>query len=158
MGQFKKSAVCFISDLLNSISFKNRIGTGIYTNPIRESFSYSFVDVCLRRIIDCVLEEEEACHSHFVHCKGTSLIRANVIGTTHSFAGLEETNQVILIFHLPNRVSQGNCHSKGQSLRDSNHNYTHSNNEGIDEMMQSIKIDETCVDIACLIGSINDMA
>lgn len=108
MSQFKQSAICLISNLFNSVSFENRIRARVDTDSIREPFGYSFVDVSLSRIFDSALKKEEACNSHFVHGKGTSLIRANVICTSHSLTSLKEADQVILILHFSNRVSQGN--------------------------------------------------
>jgi len=37
---------------------------------------------------------------HFVHCEGTSFVRANVVGSTHGFAGFHFPHQVLIIEHL----------------------------------------------------------
>lgn len=105
MGQLKQGAIGLVTDLVNFVSIKNRICARVDTNPVGEPFGNFFIDVSFRRIFNGALKKEEPCNSHFIHGESTSLIRANVICTSHSFACLKETDQVILIFHLSNRVS-----------------------------------------------------
>jgi hypothetical protein len=45
---------------------------------------------------------------HEVLGQGTGFIGANVISTTHGFAGLKISDQVVLLFHFSDRVGEGN--------------------------------------------------
>jgi hypothetical protein len=57
--------------------------------------------------VDVGLDEDFG-DGHEVLGKGTSFIGADVISTTHGFAGLKISDQVVLFFHFSDRVGKGN--------------------------------------------------
>lgn len=46
------------------------------------------------------VQRVDSSHSHQISSEGTSLISDNLIGTAHSFGGLNLSNQAITLLHL----------------------------------------------------------
>lgn len=67
--------------------------------------------------------DEDASDGHQVLGESAGLISANIIGSTHSLAGLEVSHQVVLVLHLAHRVGQGDRYGQGQTLGHCHHNY-----------------------------------
>lgn len=61
--------------------------------------------------------------------KGSCLVRADVVDSSHCLAGLEVSNQVVLIFHLAHTVCKGDGDGKREPLRHCHNNYTDSDDK-----------------------------
>ena len=71
-------------------------------------------------------------HSHLVQCQCTCLVRADVSGSTHDFTSSKTLHIVVILKHLFDRVGKGDHNSERETLRNSDHNDSDSDNEVLD--------------------------
>lgn len=85
---------------------------------------------------------ENLCNGHEVLCQSTSLIGADVISTSHGFAGLKISDQVVFFFHLSDWIRQGNGHWQWETFGDSNDDDTDSDDEEFNKFVNCCHWDE----------------
>jgi len=78
----------------------------------------------------------EGGHSHLVLSESSSLIRANVVGSTHDLTGSESLDEVLLNEHLSHRVGEGDDNSEWESFRDSDNDDSDTNNNVLKPPME----------------------
>lgn len=157
MRQFQQGAIGLVSDLFNSVPVENRISARVHAYSHWKPLGNVLFDVFFGGIVNSVLQEEEPSHCHFVHCQSTGLVGTDVVSSTHSLTGLQETDQVVFVFHLADRVGQGDSHSQGQAFRDGHHNDADCDNEGINQVMESVEVDEFSHKVSRGVSSIDDV-
>jgi hypothetical protein len=91
--------------------------------------------------VDTLLDEYFG-DSHQIFSESTGFIGADIISATHSLASLQISDQVVLLFHLSNAISQCDGNGKRKSFRHGNDNDTDSNNEILDDLMNGFSRDE----------------
>jgi len=66
---------------------------------------------------------------HLILCESSCLVRADVVCTSHDFAGCQLLHEVLVNEHLLNRVSKSDHDSKGETLRHSDDDDGNGNKE-----------------------------
>ena len=79
---------------------------------------------------------------HEIFSEGTSFIRANIVSATHGLAGLEVSDQVILIFHFSNGVGEGDGDGEGKTFGDGNDDDGDGDDEVLDDFVDGFDRDE----------------
>ena len=107
------------------------VGVGVEGDTSREQVFVSLAEGSVASVE--TIEEHslrpESCYSHEVFGEGSCLVAADVVGSSHSLAGREESYQVLLVPHLANTIGQRDSDSKRETLGHSDDHDTHSNNE-----------------------------
>lgn len=88
------------------------------------------------------LFDEDLGDGHEVLCQGTGFIGADVVSATHSFTGLEISDQVVFFFHLSDGIGQGNSDGEWKSFRDSDNDDTDGNDKEFDDLVNCFDRDE----------------
>jgi hypothetical protein len=68
-------------------------------------------------------------YSHLIHCQGTSLIRANIVGTTHDLTWCKFLNEILIDEHFLDRISKRNHDSERKTFWNSDYNNCNSNDK-----------------------------
>ena len=73
---------------------------------------------------------------HLVESQGAGLVRANVGGAAHNFAGSELLDVVLVLKHLALRVGERDHNSKGETFGDSDDDNGDANNDVVNPQFQ----------------------
>ena len=82
------------------------------------------------------LAEPSAGDLHLVKSKGTSLVRADVVSTTHDLAGSELLDHVVVLEHLTLRVGEGDHDGKRETFWDSDDNNGDTNDDVVNPELE----------------------
>ena len=74
-------------------------------------------------------------NSHDVLCECTSLVRAYTGSITHGLTRSHDTHEIVVLQHALRRESQGERHSKWQTLGDRDNNNGDSDNQNVQETL-----------------------
>ena len=112
-----------------------RGGRCVGTSSRTQNSSCAFAHRMVVYLIGNLLLHEYLCDCHQILSKSSGLVSANVIGSPHSLTSLEIPDEVVLFLHLSDGVSQSNSDCKWESLRDSYHDYTDSDDEVFNDLV-----------------------
>lgn len=146
ISHLQECTLCLITDLFDGdgsfLVGDDGVGVRVVTDRQRQDFGGMFRDnICLHWLVHPLLDED-LCHSHEVLGESACFVWADVVGSAHSLAGLEVSNQIVLLFHLTYRVSQGDSYWKWQSFRHSHDDNTNSNDEVLDHLVKGLDREE----------------
>jgi hypothetical protein len=116
-----------------------------------------FIDTSFLDVSDCILLGENALNSHNVLGKGTCFIGTYVISTTHGFTSLQISDQVVLVFHFSDTVCQSDGDGQWETFWNSDDNDADCDNEGFDELMDSVQCEQCTHHITGSESSVQDV-
>ena len=105
----------FVTDLLGHVA-EDGIGSGILADRLSQCRQLLLVYFRSKSRVHCIVHlviDEYVRERHVVPGQRSSFVRAYVVHAAHSFAGLEVSNQIVLVFHLAHAVGQCDCDSEG---------------------------------------------
>ena len=79
------------------------------------------------------VRDVDAVHSHLVLSEGSSLIRADGICASHSFASIELSDEVAVFQHLLGRVSESDGNSKRKTFRNAGNSSGQTDKDVVDK-------------------------
>jgi len=79
-------------------------------------------------------------NSHLVSGKGTGLVSADLVGTSHGLRGMKTTHHVVLFLHFADGEGKGNRDGEGKSFRHSNDNNSHGDDESIHKVSEVLLV------------------
>ena len=78
-------------------------------------------------------------NGHAVLCERTSFVCANDSGSSHSFASVHASHEVVGLHHRAHAVGQAQSDTHGQTFRHSHHNDSDSNHDFLQEIAKSVR-------------------
>lgn len=104
--------------------------------PFTQQFKIVFLEILsVEDCIDLTLCEESG-NFHLILCQSACLVTANSVNSSHGFAGVESSDQILFIFHFSDSVSEGDRDCEGESFWDSDDNNRDTDNEVIHNFLE----------------------